>query len=67
MASETPLTIGVAADQLWDILQPRHVGLVWGNPPAESEAVLVAMTQEVAVFFLPAFMVPDAPSLELRA
>ena len=67
MASETPLSIGVSVDQLWDLLQPRHVGLVWGSPPTESEAVLVALRQEVGIFFLPAYMVPGAPSIELRA
>ena len=54
MASETPLTLNIAVDALWDQLPCRHTVITWGQPPQSAEAVLVYMGQDRAVFFLPA-------------
>lgn len=49
----TPASIGLGADALWDHLQARHVVVAWGEPATSSEAVLVHEMQEQAVFFMP--------------
>lgn len=63
-----PFEVGVSAESLWDLLEPRHVGLSWGDPVRNTEAVLIHESWEQAVFFLPAILAPPgAPTLSVAA
>lgn len=59
----TPHGMGLSAESLWDVLEPRHVGVSWGAQQAmvSAEAVLVHENQEQGVFFLPASVAPGGP------
>ena len=62
---ETPFSVGVGAEQLWDVVQPRHVGVTWGDPAVQSEAILIVSTVDAAVFLFPAAAAPGAPWVQL--
>ena len=53
MAVETPLTIGLQVDVLWDYLPARHVGLTDAAGGFHSEAVQLYEDTEYGVFFVP--------------
>ena len=54
MAAETPCSLGITADSLWECLPVRHAVVSWvGQAFRPTEAALVHESQEQAVFFLP--------------
>ena len=61
----TPHGMGLSAESLWDVLEPRHVGVSWGAQQAmvSAEAVLVHENQEQGVFFLPASVAPGGAEI----
>ena len=67
MASDTPLSLGVGGEQLWQVLQPHHAGVTWDDPPRQSEAVIVCATEDSTVFFLPAATAPGMDPVVLAA
>ena len=67
MAGETPQTIGAGAEALWPVLQPHHVGIAWGNPLKESEAVVVCSGDAFTVLLLPAALAPGMEPVLLPA
>ncbi len=50
----TPFEAGISAEAVWDVLEPRHVGIRLGDPQVATEAVLIHENVEQAVLFLPA-------------
>jgi hypothetical protein len=63
--SETPYSIGIGLEHLYDILQPRYVGVTWGEQAVQSEAIIIATTLDSAVFLFPAAAAPGAAQVQL--
>jgi hypothetical protein len=62
---ETPYSIGIGLEHLYDILQPRYVGVTWGEQAVQSEAILIATTSDSAVLLFPAAAAPGAAQVQL--
>ena len=67
MASETPLSLNIPADALWEFLSCRHAVISWGEPAQSAEAVVVHEAADRTIFFLPGAVAEGIPLVSLFA
>ena len=67
MALETPLSIGLPVDTLWDYLPARHVGLTDTGSGFHMEAVQLYEDVDYGLFFVPQSCGPPEYTMAVNA